>query len=211
MDINNISFNLVALGAFNNQKSNEKTDDILISPEQLFSSKTHLSGLQSGEIPASIFNIQENAFPPIRTESFKNLNYFYNMHGENINVINKDDSKTYSVLFDNGLSLILKDNFDKRDTLVFSNMGDNVGKNSNIPNIFFHINGEESKMYFNKEHDLVVDLGNGEQLLFDGKTGDMISGPFQLDFDPGSAKIDVKYQGSDSLSRYKSFGDNIKW
>lgn len=72
MDINNISFNLVALGAFNNQKSNEKTDDILISPEQLFSSKTHLSGLQSGEIPASIFNIQENAFPPIRTESFKN-------------------------------------------------------------------------------------------------------------------------------------------
>ena len=191
------------------------------------SDKITLNGISNASHFIDFVNPEEeqNALPPIeeKVEPLSNgkfLKISTNAYGVTINVMNtKPDRLTYQTLSSDGLSLILSNNNKgERDTLCFSEMGDNVPKNSMIPNTYYLVTGKskESKMYFNKNHDIVVELRTGEKLVIDGKDGNTVKeGNFDIKLSQnhdGKGFI-VKYTGNNSANMKKktSFGDNVAW
>ena len=156
-----------------------------------------------------------NVLPPVEVQVDGRLTHSTNAYGRTITALKQDSSINYSTLSESGLSIILKNNFDKRDVIVFSNMSNKISKNSLIPNDFFHVEGTEpSKMYFDDNHNIVIDLKNKEKIVIDGKDGQtVLQGPFKLNFDENKVGDDfkVKYQGKSKLNEFRSFGDKIKW
>lgn len=158
----------------------------------------------------------KKSLPPVNIRQDGNFEFSTNAYGRNINSLQLSPTqKTSSAVAQSGLSVILKQNSDKRDVLVFSNMSDKIPNNSSIPNHYFYIEGKgKSKMYFDDNHNMVIELKNKDKIVIDGKDGQTIlEGPFKLNFDPNArgSKFNVDYTGNSKLANFKSLGDKIKW
>lgn len=189
---------------------------------------THIDDLQITQILSGALN-QINLFesdhplsptsspnlPPVEVREDGRFTTYKNAYGLQITQMKMEDGITYNTLNDEGFSVIIKHNDDKRDTLAFSDMNDNIRKNSQIPNVYFHVRGQnQSKMYFNDQHQLVIDLSNGESLVFDAKDGKtLISGAFDIYFNPQESgqNFNVSYSGNKSLRSRITKGDRIRW
>lgn len=173
------------------------------------------SAISSLSLDENIEVKSENKLPPVNIRQDGKFEFSSNAYGRNMSSLQMSPTqKTTSTVSGKGLSIILKQNSDKRDVLVFSNMSDKIPNNSNIPNHYFHIDGKgKSKMYFDDSHNIVIELKNKEKIVIDGKDGQtFLEGPFKLDFDPNArgSKFNVTHTGS-NLPNFKSLGDKIKW
>lgn len=180
---------------------------------------TQLSALPKG-IPAvaPLFAVKaaEVPLPPIEVVKRENYTYSRNAFGVQITQVDYEDGKYFFALSSKGLAVMLRQHDGKRDTLDFTDMNFNIPKPSMFPNVYFHVQGEPaSRMFFNEQHQIVVELSNGEQLTLDRETGEnVMSGPFSVRFNPDQMgeSFDVIYSGADStLKRYRSKGDTIQW
>lgn len=175
----------------------------------------------TGKIPAvtPLFAKDEPELPPIQVEKRDNYTYYRNAFGQQITQVDYPEGKYFFLFSSQGLGIMLRQHDDKRDTLNFSDMNFNIGKPSQIPNVYFHVphasDASPSKMSFNARHEVQIDLGNGEQLRFDRETSEHpLQGPVSLRFFPDETgqNFDVIYCGSDSsVKRFKSKGDTIQW
>lgn len=158
----------------------------------------------------------EAPLPPISVETRDNFTYYRNAFGVQITQVDYADGKYFYLLSQQGLAVMLRQHDDKRDTLNFTDMNFNIPKPSQFPNVYFHVQGEvPSRISFNERHEVVLDLSNGEQLIFDREKAETpLKGPYSLRFNPDEAghNFDAIYSGSDtSIKRYKSKGDSIQW
>lgn len=162
-------------------------------------------------------NVSKPAEQEVVINQEGNFTHSFNKYNMTINELKLPDGKTASFVSKNGLSVMLRSNDKKRDVIVFSNMSDNVKHNSSIPNKYFNIEGNgQSKMYFDKDHNIVIDLKNNEKLVIDGKDGETIlSGPFSVNYKPedisSNFSSDVKYTGKNQPKSFTSKGDKINW
>ena len=168
----------------------------------------------ASKIPAVA--IRFNELPPIEVVKRGNYTWSRNVNRVQITQIDYPDGKYFMVFSGQGQAMMMRQHDDKRDTLNFSDMNPNVGPPRNIPNVFFHLQGEGvSKIEFDKNHDVVVSLSNGEQLILDAKDGQTVKqGPFSIRFFPDQAgeNFNVIYTGLDkTVQRYRSKGDSVKW
>jgi hypothetical protein len=202
-------------------------EKVPVSSLQL-SEKLQISGTGRGIAATGIdfSDKKTDALPDIKIQESGSLKFFTNAYGKRITVMNtKDQGTSYNTFSDEGLSIILKDNSGKRDVLVFSAMTDKVPKNSAIYDNYFNVNAECSanvafelkgkcsgKMYFDKNHNIVIELNEKDRLVIDGKDGKTIlQGPFKINFNPDRDAHDfnVDYTGSDKLRRQNSRGGKI--
>lgn len=165
----------------------------------------------TGTVPAS-----RSLLPPPTREQNGRFTFMRNAHGQSITLLQKEGSRTYTHLSSQGLSFILNVKADNSpDTLVFSHMGDQITRNSLIPNQYYHITGEgQSEMRFDDQHNLVVQLKNGDQFLIDGRNGEtLLTDTFRVTFNPDSNGHDfqVTYTGQHPLKKKTSRGDRIQW
>lgn len=179
---------------------------------------------QRGPIPALAPVFQKSAdLPPIEVEKRGNYTWYRNEFGVQITEVNFDEGKYYMTLSSQGQSIMLRQHDDKRDTLNFSDMNFNIANPSQIPNVFFHIphaantpdSPHMSKISFDAQHNLRIDLSNGEHLLLDRKDGQtLLEGPFSVNFNPDQhgENFNVRYTGQDGhIQRFHSKGDHVDW
>jgi len=196
-------------------KENEK---VTVSALQLSENVEISNNTEKGHILGNLDLSEKKAeaLPEIDIKVEGRITFYTNAYGQKITALKTEDGISYNTFSNQGLSIILKDNFQKRDVLVFSAMTDKVPKNSSIYDNYFHIDGKaaDSKIYFDKQHNFVIQLNNNEKLVLDGKDGQTIlEGPFKIDFNPDSAGQDFKvnYTGSDIVKKFTSRGGNIKF
>jgi len=175
-----------------------------------------LTSLPKG-IPAlaSVF-ASEAPLPPIQVEKRGNFTYYRNAFGVQITQLDYPDGKYFNTFTSQGLAIMLRQHDDKRDTLNFTDMNFNIPRPSQMPNVYFHVQGESpSRMSFNERHELVIQLSNGEQLTLDREQGQTpVQGAFSIRFFPAEMgeNFNVIYTGPDtSIKSYKSKGDTVKW
>ena len=168
----------------------------------------------------NILKPDEDELPLIatKTESLgngKELKRYTNAYGLTITEMNTAKDRTmYQVNIDN-VGIILTNNYKgKYDTLCFSDMGDKVPKNSMIPNVYYHATGENtvSKIYFDKNHDVVIKLRTGDMLVLNGKDPLTVKeGDFDIKKSPNSdgKGFKVDYSGDGKLKKFTSFGDKV--
>lgn len=179
-------------------------------PQAAISPQDQLQVSAPKGIPANLF-AQE--LPPVEVVKRGNYTYSRNAFGVQITAVKFEDGMYFTTLSDRGLSIMLRQHDAKRDTLNFSDMNPTIPKTSQIPNIFFHIQGEGvSQMGFNKDHQVVISLTNGEHIVLSARDGEtLISGPLRLSYNPPEGPFDVQYTGSDPVKRYTSKGDRVIW
>lgn len=188
--------------------------DSLQLPEDKVSVNQNLKGSFSAEL--KLTDNSSNSLPPVRIKNDGDFTFSYNAYNRGINAHKEANGTTFNTLSKDGMSVILAQNNDKRDVLVFSNMNNKISKNSLIPNVYFYIDGKgKSDISFDKDHNLVINLKNNEKIVIDGKDGQtVLSGPFKIDFNsesPAAKDFKVNYTGSGHLQKFSSLGDKIKW
>lgn len=153
----------------------------------------------------------------VKIEKDGNFTHSFNKYDITINELKLDDGKTASFNSKSGLAIMLRSHDNKRDVLVFSNMSDHVKNNSSIPNKAFNIEGTgKSSIYFDKDHNIVIELKNKEKLVIDGKDGEtVLSGPFSINYKPEETGAnfysEIKYTGKNPPKSSTSKGDKISW
>lgn len=189
----------------------------LAIPESPKKDEVALDNKQGNAIASLDFDNVKTEEKEVRIEKDGNFTRSFNKYGGTINELKLDDGKTASFTAKSGLAVILRTHDKKRDVLAFSNMSDHVKNNSSIPNKAFNIEGTgKSNMYFDKDHNIVVELKNKEKLVIDGKDGKtVLSGPFSIDYKPEETGAnfysEIKYTGKNQPKSSISKGDKISW
>lgn len=179
--------------------------------------KLELSNTLKGEAINNLNLVSENSksLPKVTVEVDGAFTFYTNAYGNKITEFRKDTGTSYNTLSPDGLAIILSDNKGKGDVFSFSAMTDKVLKNSNIYDNYFKLEQTgTSKMYFDENHNIVLELNSKDKLVLDGKDGKtVLEGPFKINFNPDSDGHDFKvtYTGSDNLKRHTARGGNFKF
>lgn len=239
--MSNLEFGDSRINSLTNLNGAKPISDVPIKENE----KSTVSSLQLSEKLKISHTLKGNAFtnldlsdkkaevlPEIEIQKDGKFTFYTNAYGKRITALQTDDGISYNTFSDQGLSIILKNNSGKRDVLVFSAMTDKVPNNSSIYDNYFYINDEcssnitfeakgkcDSKIYFDKHHNIVIELNDKndlppEKLVLDGKDAKtVIEGPFKIKFNPESDGRDfnVEYTGSDKIKRFTSRGGKIKF
>lgn len=199
-------------------KANETpSEPIQLKSLELSKDEVSLTDMKNGSVPTSINLTETESLPEVRINKDGRFTHSFNNFGMTINELDMGNARNFSVSLKSDLAIILKSNDNKRDVLVFSNMSDNVKKNSSIPNKYYHIEGTgTSKISFDKDHNIVIDLKNKERIVIEGKEPNrVLEGPFSINFKPENIgdnfASDIKYTGKSPLKSFTSKGDKINW